>query len=50
MATLSEEEKKESGGNTSSSNWDCSICLDGATDPVVTQCGHLFCWECIRTV
>ncbi|KAG2319320.1 hypothetical protein Bca4012_054422 [Brassica carinata] len=27
--------------------FDCNICLDTAHDPVVTLCGHLFCWPCI---
>eukprot|EP00250_Pteridium_aquilinum_P020485 c24833_g1_i3 orf=187-990(-) len=30
-----------------SSNFDCSICLDLPQDPVVTMCGHLFCWSCL---
>ncbi|XP_011625435.1 E3 ubiquitin-protein ligase RMA2 [Amborella trichopoda] len=29
------------------SSFDCNICLDFAQDPVVTLCGHLFCWPCI---
>ncbi|KAM3287049.1 E3 ubiquitin-protein ligase RMA3-like [Capsicum chacoense] len=36
---------------TSSGNimgcFDCNICLDSARDPVVTFCGHLYCWPCI---
>ncbi|KAI3782469.1 hypothetical protein L2E82_12516 [Cichorium intybus] len=27
--------------------FDCNICLDMASDPVVTCCGHLFCWPCL---
>ncbi|PNT19166.2 hypothetical protein POPTR_009G023300v4 [Populus trichocarpa] len=26
--------------------FDCNICLDMAQDPVLTCCGHLFCWPC----
>lgn len=28
----------------------CNICFETATSPVVTQCGHLFCWPCIHQV
>ncbi|KAH7351746.1 hypothetical protein KP509_19G013000 [Ceratopteris richardii] len=28
-------------------SFDCHICLDVAQEPVVTVCGHLFCWPCI---
>ncbi|TKY66539.1 E3 ubiquitin-protein ligase RMA1 [Spatholobus suberectus] len=27
--------------------FDCNICLESAHDPVVTFCGHLYCWPCI---
>ncbi|KAL4308673.1 hypothetical protein GQ457_01G004660 [Hibiscus cannabinus] len=30
-----------------SSCFDCSICFEPAKDPVVTLCGHLYCWPCI---
>lgn len=25
----------------------CNICFDDVSDPVVTQCGHLYCWGCL---
>ncbi|XP_071721913.1 E3 ubiquitin-protein ligase RMA1-like [Rutidosis leptorrhynchoides] len=28
-------------------SFDCNICLDSASDPVVSLCGHLYCWPCI---
>lgn len=28
-------------------HFDCNICLELAQDPVVTLCGHLFCWPCL---
>ncbi|KAI3441542.1 uncharacterized protein J3R85_002131 [Psidium guajava] len=27
--------------------FDCNICFDSASDPVVTLCGHLYCWPCL---
>ncbi|KAJ4975599.1 hypothetical protein NE237_000705 [Protea cynaroides] len=47
----SQKWKSGSGATTASDNitgcFDCNICLDHAKDPVVTLCGHLFCWPCI---
>lgn len=28
-------------------DFDCNICLETVQDPVVTFCGHLYCWPCI---
>jgi len=39
--SIDESEKSPSGG------FDCNICLDTVHDPVVTLCGHLYCWPCI---
>lgn len=30
-----------------SASFECNICLDAVQDPVVTLCGHLYCWPCI---
>ncbi|KAK4271548.1 hypothetical protein QN277_020228 [Acacia crassicarpa] len=27
--------------------FDCNICFDFVIEPVVTLCGHLYCWPCI---
>ena len=29
------------------SRFNCNICLDPVTEPVVTRCGHLYCWPCL---
>ncbi|KAL3846224.1 hypothetical protein ACJIZ3_003627 [Penstemon smallii] len=41
--------KEENGKNNSDegSFFDCNICLELAKDPVLTCCGHLFCWPCL---
>ncbi|GJN17546.1 hypothetical protein PR202_gb04637 [Eleusine coracana subsp. coracana] len=35
------------GGGKDAGSFECNICLDLAQDPVVTLCGHLFCWPCL---
>lgn len=29
------------------STYECNICYELAREPVVTMCGHLYCWPCI---
>lgn len=43
-------DEKEDAAKTNENEggfFDCNICLDMASDPVVTCCGHLFCWPCL---
>ncbi|KAF9607720.1 hypothetical protein IFM89_038604 [Coptis chinensis] len=39
------QDGKEQGNGMA--NFDCNVCLDVAKEPVVTSCGHLFCWPCL---
>ena len=27
--------------------FECTICLETAKEPILTKCGHMFCWPCI---
>ncbi|GJP39452.1 hypothetical protein CLOM_g23822 [Closterium sp. NIES-68] len=36
-----------SGAPSSDGNFECNICFETANDPVITLCGHLFCWACL---
>ena len=30
--------------------FECVICMEIAKEPIVTNCGHLYCWPCIYEV
>lgn len=37
-----------SGNNVNDAgDFECNICFELAQDPIVTLCGHLFCWPCL---
>uniref|UniRef100_A0AC35TIS2 RING-type E3 ubiquitin transferase n=1 Tax=Rhabditophanes sp. KR3021 TaxID=114890 RepID=A0AC35TIS2_9BILA len=42
------EEKKNPNEDDGRSEMECAICLDRPNDPVVSMCGHLFCWPCLH--
>lgn len=36
-----------STAGSTDSRFSCNICFDEVTEPVVTRCGHLYCWPCL---
>ncbi|WVZ68311.1 hypothetical protein U9M48_017269 [Paspalum notatum var. saurae] len=40
------EGSTEERGKTAAT-FECNICFEMASEPVVTSCGHLFCWPCL---
>merc|ERR1711962_182785 len=44
------DDRSASTGDDDQNNgtYECNICLDTANDPVVSMCGHLFCWPCLH--
>ncbi|GER30790.1 E3 ubiquitin-protein ligase RNF185 [Striga asiatica] len=44
------ESSSSSSGTTNTNEaveFECNICFDLAQDPVITLCGHLYCWPCL---
>ncbi|KAI3868115.1 hypothetical protein MKX03_035331 [Papaver bracteatum] len=44
---LNKDEDKEKNNEDEMSFFDCNICFEMANEPVITFCGHLFCWPCL---
>ncbi|KAJ3258549.1 hypothetical protein HK103_003509 [Boothiomyces macroporosus] len=45
--TVEKQSEKEKEKTEEEILFECNICLDTASNPVVTMCGHLYCWPCI---
>ena len=43
-----EKEKESEENEDSNRSFECNICLDVARLPVISLCGHLFCWPCLH--
>lgn len=44
-AATEQHHDHDHGGDAAA--FECNICLELAKDPVVTLCGHLYCWPCL---
>jgi hypothetical protein len=40
--------EKNSEHDSATRSFECNICLDTASDAVISMCGHLFCWPCLH--
>jgi E3 ubiquitin-protein ligase RNF5 len=53
-ATVTEKcekiETTESPDAKNCTGFECNICFDTADEPVISVCGHLYCWSCIHQV
>ncbi|KAJ3369294.1 hypothetical protein GGF31_005394 [Allomyces arbusculus] len=47
-ATSASDTSAADMGGLGSGLFECNVCLETASDPVVTLCGHLFCWPCLH--
>jgi len=43
-----QKKEDESPEDSNSRAFECNICLDTASDAVISMCGHLFCWPCLH--
>ncbi|KAK1305504.1 E3 ubiquitin-protein ligase RMA3 [Acorus calamus] len=46
-AASNDEKGETATAAGSTADFECNVCLEVARDPVVTSCGHLFCWPCL---
>lgn len=46
--TRARESSTSSGSDSDQAgDFECNICFDLAQDPIITLCGHLYCWPCL---
>ncbi|XP_010526738.1 PREDICTED: E3 ubiquitin-protein ligase RNF185-like isoform X2 [Tarenaya hassleriana] len=43
----SESSSCSSNNTNDQGGFECNICFELAQDPIITLCGHLFCWPCL---
>ncbi|KAL8060476.1 hypothetical protein ABFS82_02G026700 [Erythranthe guttata] len=41
------DESTDASHAPDAANFECNICFDLAQEPIVTLCGHLYCWPCL---
>uniref|UniRef100_M0ZL06 E3 ubiquitin-protein ligase RMA n=1 Tax=Solanum tuberosum TaxID=4113 RepID=M0ZL06_SOLTU len=46
-ATTFESSSSSGNGSNDAGDFECNICFELAQDPIVTLCGHLYCWPCL---
>ncbi|XP_051120409.1 uncharacterized protein LOC127244112 [Andrographis paniculata] len=46
---MAESSSSLRGDGNEAGGFECNICIDLARDPVITLCGHLYCWPCLYT-
>lgn len=46
-AASSDHISLNNSNNNHDSRFGCNICLESVVEPVVTLCGHLYCWPCL---
>lgn len=47
-STSSDKKSHQNAQQQDGSSFECNICLDTAKEPVISMCGHLFCWPCLH--
>ncbi|BAF12806.1 uncharacterized protein [Oryza sativa Japonica Group] len=46
-ANVGESTSSGTNGDAAGGSFECNICFELPQEPIVTLCGHLFCWPCI---